>query len=294
MVLVMEQLSFIGGKCGERTPDFETECNRFNPGYLDRYFQIQWLSQFWHQRHISQKQLRPIESAHVCRKFRENTSFIKLMFTPMQFYGPQQYRMPQICNRNQAVGRSRINGKYVKVKFAPEEDARLLELIQEYGTNNWLTISSIMQTRNPRQCRERFKNYLDPELNREPWTTEEDNLLEEKYREFGAKWNKIGQFFQNRSDNSLRNRWMMIDRRAKGEVMAPISPVPIAPAEMESKVRAKKRLPDVVPIFAKSEAKDHQDQQELAMNLFEIFDAFNPDAWMLEEDPFKLWGGFYF
>jgi hypothetical protein len=149
-----------------------------------------------------------------------------------------------------------------------------------------------MQTRNPRQCRERFKNYLDPELNREPWTEEEDSLLEEKYREFGAKWNKIGQFFLNRSDNSLRNRWMMIDRRrANGEVMTSISSVPITSAEMENEIRANDRLPDVVPILTESEAKDHQ---ELAMNLFEILDVFNPDVSMLEEDPFDPWGGFQF
>jgi hypothetical protein len=45
------------------------------------------------------------------------------------------------------------------------------------------------------------------------WTAEEDAPLEQKYAELGAKWNKIGKFFRNRSNNALRNRWMLLDRQ---------------------------------------------------------------------------------
>jgi hypothetical protein len=107
-------------------------------------------------------------------------------------------------------------GRHVKVKFTVQEDSRLLDLVRAHGRTSWQTIATLMGTKNSRQCRERYNNYLNPDLRRGSWTTEEDDLLREKYAEFGPKWNKIGQFFTNRSDMVLRNRWMKIERhRAK-------------------------------------------------------------------------------
>lgn len=100
----------------------------------------------------------------------------------------------------------------LKVKFSPEEDAKLLNLVQQYGAKNWIKISQLMETRNPRQCRERYNNYINPNLRKDEWKKEEDDLIEEKVLEFGPKWNKISKFFDNRSDYSIRNRWMMLER----------------------------------------------------------------------------------
>ena len=100
----------------------------------------------------------------------------------------------------------------VKSKFSPQEDSKLLSLVLEHGSKNWLQISKLMGTRNPRQCRERWNNYINPDLRKDPWTPEEDKILEEKYAEIGPKWNKLARFLRNRSDNSIRNRWMMISR----------------------------------------------------------------------------------
>jgi hypothetical protein len=117
----------------------------------------------------------------------------------------------------------RSHGRYTKVKFTPTEDARLLDLVQQLGTQDWAAISSMMQTRNPRQCRERYKNYLNPELRNDSWTTEEDTLLESKCDELGPKWSRIARFFQNRSDNALRNRWMMLNRHRSKDLDASTS-----------------------------------------------------------------------
>lgn len=108
-----------------------------------------------------------------------------------------------------------VQPKKVKNKFTPEEDKKLLQLVNTYGTNSWPTIASLMGTnRNQRQCRERWKNYVNPDLeNGQPWTYEDDQLLVQKYEELGPKWNKIAKFFHNRSDNSIRNRWQLIIRQ---------------------------------------------------------------------------------
>lgn len=109
--------------------------------------------------------------------------------------------------------RTNKDGKVnIKVKFTEEEDKKLRRIIRQYGTRNWLKVSSLMKTRNPRQCRERWNNYLNPDLTNDPWTPEEDRLLEEKYAELGQSWNAISKFFVGRSDNSLRNRYMKLSR----------------------------------------------------------------------------------
>ena len=81
--------------------------------------------------------------------------------------------------------------KWKKNKFTPEEDKKLQSLIQKYGAGDWLNISQMMGTRNPRQCRERWNNYLNPQLRVDPWTIEEDKLLVMKYQELGPHWAKI-------------------------------------------------------------------------------------------------------
>ena len=58
-----------------------------------------------------------------------------------------------------------------------------------------------------RQCRDRYMNYLAPEYVYSEWTNVEDNLLAEKYLEYGPKWSKIQKFFPNRTANALKNRY---------------------------------------------------------------------------------------
>ena len=104
--------------------------------------------------------------------------------------------------------------KWKKNKFTPEEDRKLESLIQKYGAGDWLNISQMMGTRNPRQCRERWNNYLNPQLRVDPWTIEEDQLLVMKYQELGPHWAKIARCFMHRSDNSVRNRWQLLLRQS--------------------------------------------------------------------------------
>jgi hypothetical protein len=147
----------------------------------------------------------------------------------------------------------------LKLKFTPEEDERLNAIVREYGIKDWIKVGSLMRTRNARQCRERYKNYLDPDLRRGGWTIQEDELLEAKHREYGAKWNKIARFFANRSDISLRNRWMVLARHhAKEPTTSPVRqplPAPQLP------------LPAVLPIAKEVPAS----QTRLSEESFEMF-----------------------
>lgn len=98
--------------------------------------------------------------------------------------------------------------------FSPEEDAYLCSLVKQFGDNCWKIIAKKMPNRTTRQCRERYKNYLSPEIKNGPWSKEEDELLKEKYKEFGPKWAKIGSFFNSRSDVNIKNRWASINAKS--------------------------------------------------------------------------------
>ena len=101
----------------------------------------------------------------------------------------------------------------LKNKFTIEEDQKLIKLIKKYGNSNWELISQKMDTRNPRQCKERWENYLLEGINRSPFTLAEDILLLNKFQELGSKWVLISKFFNSRTDIIIKNRYMVLKRR---------------------------------------------------------------------------------
>ena len=102
--------------------------------------------------------------------------------------------------------------KPAKSKFTLEEDEVLTQLVMTSVVLDWNQIASKIPNRNPRQCRERWQNYLDPHLTQNEWTEEEDKLIIQKQEELGSRWNAIARFFKGRSGNSIRNRYLMIQR----------------------------------------------------------------------------------
>jgi hypothetical protein len=97
--------------------------------------------------------------------------------------------------------------------FCRDEDARLRVLVARYGDDNWSVVSEEMHSRSPRQCRERYKNYLSPHLSTQPWAESEDALICEKYREIGPRWAQMATDFVGRSDVAIKNRWAAICAR---------------------------------------------------------------------------------
>lgn len=106
----------------------------------------------------------------------------------------------------------KVKSSVVRCKFSLEEDCQLINIVHLEGIRNWNEVAKMMKTRNPRQCRERWNNYLNPRLRGDPWSPQEDQLLLQKKMQFGTRWGKIAQFFPNRSDNSVRNRIQQLER----------------------------------------------------------------------------------
>ncbi len=105
-------------------------------------------------------------------------------------------------------------GKYKP--WSSEEDALLIELVRIHG-EHWTTIAAQIPERNSKQCHDRWSCHLDPKIDRDPWTEEEDKLLLEKVKEFGPHWSFIEQFFVKdtgvrRPYTTLHARWRFLQR----------------------------------------------------------------------------------
>jgi hypothetical protein len=71
-----------------------------------------------------------------------------------------------------------------------------------------------MPSRKPRQIRERYLNYLDPNIKQGKWTEEEDNKLN-SFLSLNSKksWRNIMKYFPGRTDVSLKNRTVTLNFR---------------------------------------------------------------------------------
>ena len=125
---------------------------------------------------------------------------------------------PQLAGRWEKV----LNPKLVKGSWTREEDEAILAFVQSNGDKDWSKLAVILNGRTGKQCRERFRNHLDPNLSKTAWTVEEDQMLVDLHARFGNSWTKISSFFNGRTDNSIKNRWnstikKRLDRIEKGE-----------------------------------------------------------------------------
>jgi hypothetical protein len=121
-------------------------------------------------------------------------------------------------------------------KFTAEENQKLLELVGRYGSSDWLAVAREMQTLSPRQCRQRWNDHVNANLQTCVWTTEEDDLLESKLAELGPHWKAIASFFPDRPKKSVKNHCMALNKR-NAQVSAEINPAPSAAGADPTAVR---------------------------------------------------------
>ena len=101
----------------------------------------------------------------------------------------------------------------MKMKWTPEEDQLLSEIISWHGASKWDRIAEHIKGRTGKQCRERWITALSPLVSKEDWTKEEDEILLNMQSKLGNQWATIAKVLPGRSSISAKNRFKSLARR---------------------------------------------------------------------------------
>lgn len=111
--------------------------------------------------------------------------------------------------------------------WSNNEDYILKGLVLK-GKHKWGKIAEIvnkevhsnLRVRNGKQCKERWNNYLDPSINRGPWTDEEDCKILRGFKEYGKKWSLIAKLIKSRTESTIKNRVKSLLNKIKQNLVA--------------------------------------------------------------------------
>ncbi|KAL0327551.1 UNVERIFIED_CONTAM: Transcription factor R-4 [Sesamum angustifolium] len=99
-----------------------------------------------------------------------------------------------------------LNPELVKGPWSKEEDEIIIELVSKLGPKKWSTIAQHLPGRIGKQCRERWHNHLNPNINKEAWTQEEELALIRAHQIYGNKWAELTKFLPGRFVETPFNR----------------------------------------------------------------------------------------
>ena len=107
----------------------------------------------------------------------------------------------EIIELNNKVSKPR-NYRY----WTLEEDEKISSLAKELNYD-WRKMTQFFPTRSASELEQRWRQRIDPSTKKTSWSKEEDAILENMHKKFGAKWKVIAGFLPGRLPSSIKNRF---------------------------------------------------------------------------------------
>eukprot|EP00948_MAST-09A_sp_MAST-9A-sp1_P002631 g2631.t1 len=142
-------------------------------------------------------------------------------------FGEKQWKLiaTMVPNRNNVQCLQRwkkvLRPGLVKGQWLPSEDNLLKHWIsvlakddqgRERNKISWTEIATKISGRTAKQCRERWQNYLSPEIKRGDWNEHEDRLIMELQSKLGNAWSTIAKQLHGRTENAVKIRFHSLAR----------------------------------------------------------------------------------
>ena len=93
-----------------------------------------------------------------------------------------------------------------KIKWQVDDDVLLIHAINLAG-QNWPTVSKLVPGKTARQCRDRYQNVLSKQVDKSPFSPDEDALLLKLVQEHGQRFEHFTKYFSHRPGIALKNRY---------------------------------------------------------------------------------------
>lgn len=87
------------------------------------------------------------------------------------------------------------------------ETNMLRSAVENYGMHEWKKCSVYLGTRTAKQCRDRWFNCLQPDMDKTPFSEKEDQVIIEQRKKIGNQWSMIAELLSKRTPSSVKNRW---------------------------------------------------------------------------------------